>query len=141
DWNADQAETMCDVNFTGCARVMGAALPAMVARGAGHVVITGSLSGCRGAPRPSSGGFGMMRITWRSISPRGAHRNTAPGPTGSGRTRKGPARPAQRPSGSRPDKRQAATGPAVTSARRSGNRPSRAETATGGTAMKRPLES
>jgi NADP-dependent 3-hydroxy acid dehydrogenase YdfG len=50
DWNADQAETMCDVNFTGCARVIGAALPAMVARGAGHVVITGSLSGFRGLP-------------------------------------------------------------------------------------------
>ena len=33
DWNADQVETMCDVNFTGCARVVGAALPAMVARG------------------------------------------------------------------------------------------------------------
>ena len=50
DWNADQVETMCDVNFTGCARVMGAALPAMVARGTGHVVITGSLSGFRGLP-------------------------------------------------------------------------------------------
>lgn len=41
---------MCDVNFTGCARVVGAVLPAMVARGAGHVVITGSLSGFRGLP-------------------------------------------------------------------------------------------
>ena len=50
DWNADQVETMCDVNFTGCARVIGAALPAMVARGTGHVVITGSLSGFRGLP-------------------------------------------------------------------------------------------
>ncbi len=50
NWDADKAETMCDVNFTGCARVMGAALPAMVARGAGHVVITGSLSGFRGLP-------------------------------------------------------------------------------------------
>lgn len=50
DWNADQVETMCDVNFTGCARVLGAALPAMVARGTGHVVITGSLSGFRGLP-------------------------------------------------------------------------------------------
>ena len=50
DWNADQVETMCDVNFTGCARVVGAALPAMVARGTGHVVITGSLSGFRGLP-------------------------------------------------------------------------------------------
>ncbi len=49
-WDADQVETMCDVNFTGCARVIGAALPDMVARGTGHVVITGSLSGFRGLP-------------------------------------------------------------------------------------------
>jgi len=41
---------MCDVNFTGCARVLGAVLPAMVARGAGHIVLTGSLSGFRGLP-------------------------------------------------------------------------------------------
>ncbi|MEO6301156.1 MAG: SDR family NAD(P)-dependent oxidoreductase [Paracoccaceae bacterium] len=45
-----QLEAMCNVNFTGCARVLGAVLPAMVARGAGHVVITGSLSGFRGLP-------------------------------------------------------------------------------------------
>lgn len=50
DWNAEQVEAMCDVNFTGCARVIGAVLPAMVARGQGHVVITGSLSGFRGLP-------------------------------------------------------------------------------------------
>lgn len=50
DWNAEQVEAMCDVNFTGCARVIGAVLPGMVARGAGHVVITGSLSGFRGLP-------------------------------------------------------------------------------------------
>lgn len=50
DWDADQAEAMCNVNFTGCARVIGAALPQMVARNAGHVVITGSLSGFRGLP-------------------------------------------------------------------------------------------
>jgi NADP-dependent 3-hydroxy acid dehydrogenase YdfG len=35
DWNADQVEAMCDVNLTGCARVIGAALPAMVARDRG----------------------------------------------------------------------------------------------------------
>ena len=46
----DQLVAMCDVNFTGCARVIGAVLPAMVARGHGHVVITGSLSGFRGLP-------------------------------------------------------------------------------------------
>ncbi|MFN3825279.1 MAG: SDR family NAD(P)-dependent oxidoreductase [Pseudorhodobacter sp.] len=50
DWDADKVEAMCDVNFTGCARVLGAALPAMVARGSGHVVLTGSLSGFRGLP-------------------------------------------------------------------------------------------
>jgi NADP-dependent 3-hydroxy acid dehydrogenase YdfG len=50
DWDAERAEAMCDVNFTGCARVVGAVLPAMVARGSGHVVITGSLSGFRGLP-------------------------------------------------------------------------------------------
>ena len=41
---------MCDVNFTGCARVLGAVLPGMVARGTGHLVITGSLAGFRGLP-------------------------------------------------------------------------------------------
>lgn len=48
--DAEHLVAMCDVNFTGCARVIGAVLPGMVARGAGHVVITGSLSGFRGLP-------------------------------------------------------------------------------------------
>lgn len=48
--DAGQLAAMCEVNFTGCARVVGAVLPAMVARGAGHLVITGSLSGFRGLP-------------------------------------------------------------------------------------------
>lgn len=50
DWDAEKVEAMCDVNFTGCARVLGAVLPAMVARDHGHVVLTGSLSGFRGLP-------------------------------------------------------------------------------------------
>ena len=49
-WDADAVEAMCNVNFTGCARVLGAVVPGMVARGAGHIVITGSLSGFRGLP-------------------------------------------------------------------------------------------
>jgi NADP-dependent 3-hydroxy acid dehydrogenase YdfG len=49
-WDAEHVEAMCDINFTGCARIIGAVLPAMVARGTGHVVITGSLSGFRGLP-------------------------------------------------------------------------------------------
>ncbi|MGL6208271.1 MAG: SDR family NAD(P)-dependent oxidoreductase [Paracoccaceae bacterium] len=49
-WDADAVEAMCDVNFTGCARVLGTVVPGMVAKGSGHVVITGSLSGFRGLP-------------------------------------------------------------------------------------------
>lgn len=50
DWDADRVAAMCDVNLTGCARVMGAVVPGFVAKGRGHVVITGSLSGFRGLP-------------------------------------------------------------------------------------------
>jgi short-subunit dehydrogenase len=50
DWDSDKAEAMADVNFTGAVRAVGAVLPQMVARGTGHVVITGSLSGFRGLP-------------------------------------------------------------------------------------------
>jgi NADP-dependent 3-hydroxy acid dehydrogenase YdfG len=50
DWDAKAAEAMADINFTGCVRAVGAALPAMVARNRGHIVITGSLSGFRGLP-------------------------------------------------------------------------------------------
>lgn len=50
DWDAKAAEAMADVNFTGCIRAVGAALPPMVARNKGHIVITGSLSGFRGLP-------------------------------------------------------------------------------------------
>lgn len=50
NWDAAQVTRMCDVNFTGCARVMGAVVPGMVKRGRGHIVLTGSLSGFRGLP-------------------------------------------------------------------------------------------
>ena len=50
EWNADQAIAMADVNFTGLVRVLGTVVPQMVARDAGHIVITGSLSGFRGLP-------------------------------------------------------------------------------------------
>ncbi len=49
-WDAGHVEAMCNINFTGCARVIGAVMPQLVAQGRGHVVITGSLSGFRGLP-------------------------------------------------------------------------------------------
>jgi len=50
DWSAEQATAMADINFTGLMRVMGQVVPAMVARDAGHIVITSSLTGFRGLP-------------------------------------------------------------------------------------------
>jgi len=50
EWNAADAEVMADINYSGAVRVVGAVLPRMLARGAGHLVLTGSLSGFRGLP-------------------------------------------------------------------------------------------
>ncbi len=50
DWNAEQAVAMADINFTGFIRVLGHVVPDMVARDAGHIVITSSLSAFRGLP-------------------------------------------------------------------------------------------
>lgn len=49
-WNAEQANAMADINFTGLMRVMGQVVPDMVTRDQGHVVITSSLTGFRGLP-------------------------------------------------------------------------------------------
>lgn len=65
DWNPEQVEAMFDINLTGAARVLGQVVPGMVARGAGHVVITGSLSGYRGLPGSvgySSSKAGLMHL-------------------------------------------------------------------------------
>ena len=51
NWNSADAVAMAEVNFTGALRAIGAVLPAMVERNAGHVVLTGSLAAiaaCRG---------------------------------------------------------------------------------------------
>ena len=50
DWDTDRAVAMCDINLSGAVRTVGAVLPGMIARNAGHIVLTGSLSGFRGLP-------------------------------------------------------------------------------------------
>jgi len=50
DWNAEQAEIMADVNFTGAVRATGVVLPPMIARDRGHFVIVGSLVAYGGLP-------------------------------------------------------------------------------------------
>ncbi|MFC7705745.1 SDR family NAD(P)-dependent oxidoreductase [Plastorhodobacter daqingensis] len=66
DWDPVHVERMCDVNFTGCARVMGAVVPGMIERGSGHVVITGSLSGFRGLP--GAIGYGASKAAVMSLA-------------------------------------------------------------------------
>lgn len=50
EWDANTVEAMCDINFTGAARVMGKAVPALVEQGGGHIVIVGSLAAFGGLP-------------------------------------------------------------------------------------------
>ncbi|SDX30498.1 SDR family NAD(P)-dependent oxidoreductase [Roseicitreum antarcticum] len=59
EWDAEKAEAMCDINFTGAARVVGAVMPGFMQRGRGHIVLTGSLSGFRGLP--GSIGYGSSK--------------------------------------------------------------------------------
>lgn len=64
DWNPKEVEAMCDVNFTGCARVVGAVIGDMVARDRGHIVLTGSLSGFRGLPGATGYGASKAGVMW-----------------------------------------------------------------------------
>lgn len=51
EWDTAKAEAMFDINLLGANRCIGAALPPMVARGSGHIYLTGSLSAYRGLPQ------------------------------------------------------------------------------------------
>lgn len=66
EWNAEQAIAMADVNFTGTLRVLGHVVPKMVDRDAGHIVITGSLSGFRGLP--GAIGYGASKAGVMSLA-------------------------------------------------------------------------
>lgn len=48
DWDNEKADMMGEINFLGASRVVGSVINGMVARGKGHIVLTGSLSGFRG---------------------------------------------------------------------------------------------
>lgn len=50
EWDVEKATAMVDINFTGMVRVIGHVVAPMVARDAGHIVITSSLTGFRGLP-------------------------------------------------------------------------------------------
>lgn len=50
DWDVDTALMVSEVNYTGALRSLGHVVPAMAARGSGHIVLIGSLAGFRGLP-------------------------------------------------------------------------------------------
>ena len=50
DWDAEAAERIADVNFTGAMRLMAHLAPAFGARGSGTIVLIGSLAAFRGLP-------------------------------------------------------------------------------------------
>ncbi|MEL6800455.1 MAG: SDR family NAD(P)-dependent oxidoreductase [Pseudomonadota bacterium] len=66
EWNTEQAEAMCDINMMGAIRSVGAVLPAMLERGVGHIVLTGSLSGFRGLP--GAVGYGASKAGMMSLA-------------------------------------------------------------------------
>lgn len=66
EWDAGKASLTADINFTGTLRVLGRAVPRMVAKDAGHIVITGSLAGFRGVP--GAVGYGASKAAVMSLA-------------------------------------------------------------------------
>jgi short-subunit dehydrogenase len=66
DWTTDEVVKMLDINLTGAARVLGPVVSDMVARDAGHIVITGSLAGFRGLP--GAIGYGASKAGIMSLA-------------------------------------------------------------------------
>jgi len=50
NWDVEQALKVSEVNFTGALRSLGHVVPGLAAKGAGHIVLIGSLAGFRGLP-------------------------------------------------------------------------------------------
>ena len=76
DWNTEQVETMGQVNFIGGTNAVGAVVGDMVANDAGHIVITGSLSGFRGLPGAIGYGASKAGIMYLAEGMHGDLRNT-----------------------------------------------------------------
>ena len=65
EWDNEKADLMGEINFLGASRVVGSVIGKMIARGSGHIVLTGSLSGFRGLPGAigyASSKAGMMAL-------------------------------------------------------------------------------
>ncbi|MEO1639647.1 MAG: SDR family NAD(P)-dependent oxidoreductase [Pseudomonadota bacterium] len=65
EWDNEKVDLMGQVNFLGAGRVVGGVIKDMVAKGEGHIVLVGSLSGFRGLPGAigySSSKAGMMAL-------------------------------------------------------------------------------
>ena len=65
EWDNEKADLMGEINFLGASRVVGSVMPQFVEKNAGHVVLTGSLSGFRGLPGAigyASSKAGMMAL-------------------------------------------------------------------------------
>ena len=65
EWDNEKADLMGEINFLGASRVVGSVINDMIARGDGHIVLTGSLSGFRGLPGAigyASSKAGMMAL-------------------------------------------------------------------------------